>query len=1070
MKLKLKATLGISVIFLFAGVASLLVFNTVLLAEYQKFEDIQNAKDSARVTEALEQEIGSLKVRVNDWGVWDESYRFVMEQSPEFITSNLAYDALKANKLDHIIYINSNLQIVHGVRLDISGKKVDQLEEHQSPDIDDIVRSAFVRTALESSKAKGGVLRLHGKMFMIAVSPIKDSAGEKQSNGVLLFSREVTQELIQRVSSQTQIKVRIAANNREQRFSDKSKVTAWGDSKFAPPNFHTTSEEILGTITCFDIYGAPIYNLLLELPRDIFLRGLATRKFFAAMFGGIGIVCAGLVFLLLNRLLLRRLACLSSELNSITEGATFGARVLVSGNDELSSLASRMNETLAALSKALETAKASQKDAEQANDAKTGFIAKVSHELRTPIHSITGMLRILLREERTNSRRNYIMMARNAALGLLETINEILDFSKAEAGRLRIERIEFRLHNVIREALQAIGPVADEKGALEVVVEVEPGLPSILYGDPHRLQQILVNLMGNSVKFTKEGVVGLKVQRAVSFADHATVMFSVFDTGVGIPQEKLSSVFEPFTQADDSVTRMYTGTGLGLTIVKQLVEDMGGSISVCSQLGKGSEFTLNIPFDLASGCTSETWNPKLSSQRVALIGAESVVVKGYSNELKALDYVPSMVNSFDNTVLSQLSLEAPRFGLFIVTSEALKRSRVFDLVIELSDRQIVPVVAILSPSEISIRERLIALRVPFVVSRPISLQDILALLEGRIKFGEERWNDGEDASLAIGRPLNVLVADDAPTNRLILTELLKEAGHSVVCVENGLEMVNVIRESIHCLPGAQQFDIILTDVQMPLLDGLNATRKIRELEETIYGRVRIPIVAVTAHAMTEETSRMAEFGVDDVVTKPLDPTRLGDVIQRLTGAQSGEERSRGVNPTVVTNELDVTTVVWKIWRQLSSCSEDIRNIFSIPNHPFDVEDLSAVLDVGDVYQRSGNSLRRTLLIFNSFLDCYRDQIVRLSDARQSSDAAKLNSAAHAIRGILLDIGSRLPASLAGKIETLSKEGSLEEARGLSTQLAKQVLSVARLLEQLVSAVVFKEALPMPVVEQGMVRV
>ena len=551
---------------------------------------------------------------------------------------------------------------------------------------------------------------------------------------------------------------------------------------------------------------------------------------------------------------------LGSTLHAIRVESNFNGRVAVGSYDEIGILGGQINETLDALQHALVLAEDAQHIAESANRSKSSFIAKVSHELRTPIHSITGMLRILLKEERSSAKRNYIMMARNSAYGLLETINEILDFSKAEANKLILERIEFLPHEVIREAVQTVGPRVEENGSLETIVEVAQGIPDKLYGDPLRLRQVLINLLGNATKFTKEGHIGLSVAVAQHNSGQIVLEMTVFDTGVGIPEDRLERIFEPFSQADNSVSRLFTGTGLGLTIVKQFVEGMGGSVRVDSTLGVGSRFILSIPFDVCPDAKPIIYKPSLSSLRVAVLDGDSVVAKRLSSSLEEEGYQPEVIRCDDPVQVRTLGLSVDTYGLIMVTSEALKRSRVFDLVVSLRGKGAIPVVSILSPFEISVRERLLALEVPFVMTRPTSLLDILGVVSGHLSLNNDGWEDAEDSSLHSERSLEILVADDAQTNRIILTELLRDAGHHVVCVENGLDMVARVREALEGRSNTPKFDIVLTDVQMPLLDGLSATSQIRDLEKEYGTSTRLPVVAVTAHAMTDETSRSGRCG------------------------------------------------------------------------------------------------------------------------------------------------------------------------------------------------------------------
>jgi CheY-like chemotaxis protein len=337
------------------------------------------------------------------------------------------------------------------------------------------------------------------------------------------------------------------------------------------------------------------------------------------------------------------------------------------------------------------------------------------------------------------------------------------------------------------------------------------------------------------------------------------------------------------------------------------------------------------------------------------------------------------------------------------------------------------------------------------MTRPVSLLDILGLLSGEVEPNQDGWQDAEVTVLNADHPLEILVADDAQTNRIILTELLRDAGHNVVCVENGIEMVARMKDTFECAPGTRPFDIILTDVQMPLLDGLNATSQIRALEQEHGVKSRIPIVAVTAHAMTEETSRMRQFGVDDVVTKPLDPIKLGEVIQKLTGkgSKAAQTSSRSALPLMSSSQL--AELGLRLWTQLARRDSEVSEIFELTNNGSSPEDFQRVLDIMDIIDRSGDSVRRSLLIFRGFLDCFRQQLQSLNDAKQEMNLDELRFASHALKGLLMDVGARTSGELASLIEQLCKVGKTQEAAAHVSKLVKQVLLVSRLISQIAEA-------------------
>jgi signal transduction histidine kinase/CheY-like chemotaxis protein len=1059
MRLRLKVPLIILISIALSGVCAGLIFKMVVLEEFRVLEDEQVKRNLGRLEESFQGEMRSLSNLVQDWALWGELSSYVQSGNEDFKVANLNYTSLKSLDISHLILLDSRRTEVFAATINDEQESLSALPTEF---MDTFVSAGIVERSyragagtevrdLNGSFKRVGMLTLGSRAYLLAVSSIGEGLYGGKSDlttGFLVMTREISGQLITRISEQTKLDLVSTLQVDISRWSPSMRVVDQ-QLTLSAPLVTKSQEQIQTALHLVDVLGKPTVSIQFDMPRDIFKKGLVMQNFLVATLGFVSLITASLVIILLNQLVLGPLAALVNSLMAIANTSNFHLRVPQTNRDELGKLGSVINFTLTNLQAALVRAENAQHAAEAANAAKSSFIAKVSHELRTPIHSVTGMLRILLKEEKSSSKRNYIMMAKNAAYGLLETINEILDFSKVEAGKLVLEKIEFSIHDVIRDSIQTVGPRVEEKGSLEAVVEVPQGIPHKLIGDPLRLKQVLVNLLGNAAKFTKAGHIGLKVDIVESDAKRALIEMTVFDTGVGIPADRIEHIFEPFSQADESVSRMFTGTGLGLTIVKQFIEGMGGAVRVESELGVGSRFILSIPFDIAVGSEPVVFRPILSSNRVAVIDGDSVVAERFIRELRQSGYAAEIVRSDQARELDILSQEINRYGLVIVTSEALKRSRVFDLVVELRGRESVPVVSVLSPFEISVRERLLALEVPFVVTRPVSLLDILGVVSGSLSLSNEGWEDAEDSSLQSERALEVLVADDAQTNRIILTELLRDAGHNVVCVENGVDLVSRVRDSLSGAPGAQRFDLILTDVQMPLLDGLNATAQIRSLERDGGIMTRLPIVAVTAHAMTDETSRMRQFGVDDVVTKPLDPIRLGQVIQRLTGSDSRAAADKARPATLnKINEAELAELGLRLWTQLAKRDRDIANLFQLSEDPVSPEDFQRVLDIGDVIERSGSSVRRTLLIFRGFLDCFREQLIKLGEAKQTRNLDDLRFAAHALKGLLLDVGARASSGLAGAIEQSSKDGQHESALGLVSQLTKQVLLVSRLVSQI----------------------
>jgi len=1041
MKLQAKSIIAILAAFCLSGFLAIAVFNRLLLEEFRDLEHTQATRDTERVVQAWQQETRSLISRTQDWSFWDDTYRFVDDHYDEYVQSNLVYTAVQTINFEHIIYLNRALDLSYGVQINKKTKTLDPLDRDIRATI---ISSKVFQGVFTSGTSSGGFIQTAGKTFLVAASPIRDSAEEKAPNGVLIFTREISEEVVRRIAEQTKLNVEISTLEHGPAPSPPNAITSFLTS-FSPPSFEIKGESLVAETSVKDLLGAPVLKLRTTLSREIFHKGLAARTFLISAYIGIACVTAMLVIALIHFLVISRLARLNKQLTAIADSANFSGRITIGDGDEIGAVGSRINDTLSALDEAQSAIERSRAIAEAANLAKSTFIAKVSHELRTPIHSITGMLRILRKSETSSARRGYISLARAAAYGLLETINEILDFSKAEAGKLRFERIEFSLREVVREALAVIGERVDEKDALELCSQIQPETPDRLFGDPHRLKQVIINLLGNAAKFTPAGWIGLQIS-PLREDEHQTVLTIDFsDTGIGIPEDRLGKIFEPFTQADDTGSRIYSGTGLGLTIVKQIVEGMNGTISVASIVGVGSTFTLSIPFERVPYSHREKHEPTLKTKKVALINPNTEVMRRYAQDLSELNYEPHLIDSSNVPEVMGLRRNLASFGLVIVMSGSLRRSAVFDLVAEAAHSGDVPLVALLSPSELKLREQLTALKVPFVLTKPITLEDILGVLAGTVQTNLEQWDDREDTSVVTGRPLSILIADDVLTNRLILEDLLKDAGHSVTSVVNGLELVERVERSLSDTNLASPYDIVLTDIQMPLMDGLSATSKIRSIEGQSGTARHLPIVAITAHALEDESSRIRAAGVDSVITKPLDPLRLAEVIRALTTQGSPRPLVQTSLGVATQSERDLVSCVDRAWQQLSWHGDETHKLFETGEASLSV---TSILDLEEVHQRSGGSTRRTLLIYSAFNQCFQEHLSDLRDARASGDLEALRRSAHTMKGMLLEIGAKSSATLASSIEDMCRKGSAAEARSKAHLLVEQVLIIARLVEQI----------------------
>jgi len=663
--------------------------------------------------------------------------------------------------------------------------------------------------------------------------------------------------------------------------------------------------------------------------------------------------------------------------------------------------------------------------AEAASKAKSAFLANMSHEIRTPMNGIIGMTDLCLEAAPSREQEAYLNAVKSSADNLLAIVNDILDFSKIEADRFELTRAPFLLRTSMGETLRAVAGRAAERG-LEVLFAPSPETPDALVGDPGRLRQVVINLVGNAIKFTSSGVIVVRICLVREDQEGCLLRFSVQDQGVGIAPEKQRLIFDPFEQADLSTTKSFGGTGLGLSISKRLVELMEGEIGVESELGRGSTFSFTAHFGLQASAPA-------TAQEANLAGRRALVVDDMAMNRQVLaEFLESWgVGSVQAASAGQAGeiLAAAReidtyFDFLLIDVEMPERDG-WDLVREIRGEACYDGAKCVLMPNVGVRgdaERCRDLRVDGYLTKPVvhsELRDLLCLFTAPAQaphLAPEAVPVTRYTVLEQRERLNILVAEDVEVNQILIQTVLARQGHTTTLANNGAEAVEAWRRR------GGDFDLILMDVQMPVLDGLQATAQIRALERESGGH--LPIVAMTAYAMSEDREMCRFAGMDDYISKPFKVAEVVEMLARMVPGRAGA-RPRGAAPPPAQRQPDAPAEDARGGSDAAprAGGGEGSGAGSGAAEP-DLEAGEQIFDRAAFLARLGGQEGQMALFLALFRKTVEENLPGLCQAAAAGDADLVRKGAHLIKGISANVGANRMLSVSGALEQNARQGEL----------------------------------------------